>query len=253
MESFGGNPPEASSGFMASMTTLPAKRSVPASAITCSAAFPRTASTSRSPCAAVSVNVPASMPAPSPDSHSPSSAFPGSRDPIITSCPRLENPAASRRPTSPLPSTPTRVGVNRPFDMVRSSLATCTQSSPWKPRRRLPVTGGAASRGRVSSARAYASVEIRAERVARDEEAALDEVLGLLEGPVLVLDRDDAVVADPVELREKAVPANLAESWEAWDLPAHAERDDAVAVEALAVDLHVLRVDVEEPRGVVAD
>src|SRR6478735_588016 len=250
MESLGGNPPEASRGFMASMTTLPAKRSVPASAIACSAAFPRTASTSRSPCAAVSENVPASMPAPSPDSHSPSSGFPGSRDPIITSCPLLEKPAASRRPTSPVPSTPTRVGANRPFDMVCSSLSTCCQSRPRKPLRR---PAAAASCRRPGSARAYASVEVRAERGARDEEAALDEVVGLLEGPVLVLDRDDAVVADPVELREEAVPSHLAESWEAWDLPAHAERDDAVAVEAVAVDLHVLRVDVEEPRGVVAD
>ena len=52
IESFGGKPPEKSSGFIASITTLPLKFSGPASAIASSAALPSTASTSNSPCAA---------------------------------------------------------------------------------------------------------------------------------------------------------------------------------------------------------
>jgi hypothetical protein len=59
-------------------------------------------------------NNPASIPAPGPDSHSCSSGLSGSREPIITSCPRLQNPAARRRPTSPVPRTPTRVCASRP-------------------------------------------------------------------------------------------------------------------------------------------
>jgi hypothetical protein len=90
--SFGGKPPEKSSGFMASITTLPLKLSRPASVIACSAASPSTASTSRSPCAAVSGSVPVRTPAPSPDSQSFSSGLSGLRVPIIISWPRLWNP-----------------------------------------------------------------------------------------------------------------------------------------------------------------
>src|SRR5688500_15701967 len=96
-------------------------------------------------------------------------------------------------------------------------------------------------------------VQVRPQRVARDEEAALHELLGALERSILVLDGDNAVVADPVELREEPIPAHLAEAGEAGNLPAHPLRGGAVPVEAVAVDLHVLRVDVEDARGVVAD
>ena len=112
IESFGGKPPEKSSGFIASITTLPAKLSRPASAITSSAASPRTAKTSSSLPAAASAKVPAWIPAPSVDSHSRSSGFSGSRDPMVTSWPRPRNPEARRRPTSPVPNTPTRVSAN---------------------------------------------------------------------------------------------------------------------------------------------
>src|SRR5689334_12224971 len=50
------------------------------------------------------------------------------------------------------------------------------------------------------------SVAVRAEDVARDEEAALDQLVGPLEAPVLVL--DDAVACEPrpVQLAEHDVP-----------------------------------------------
>ena len=75
---------------------------------------------------------------------------------------------------------------------------------------------------------------------------------GPLERAVLVLDRDDAVVADAVELPDEAAPVDLAEPGQPRDLPAHPLRRRPVAVEAVPVDLHVLRVDVEDARGVVA-
>src|SRR5262245_2444647 len=39
-------------------------------------------------------------------------------EPIITMLPRLTTPAAKRRPTSPVPSTPTRLGVSRASTML---------------------------------------------------------------------------------------------------------------------------------------
>lgn len=45
-------------------------------------------------------------------------------------------------------------------------------------------------------------MEVRPQHVACEQEAQLDEVVRPLEGAVLVLDRHDAVIAAPVELRE---------------------------------------------------
>src|SRR3954470_1496404 len=85
----------------------------------------------------------------------------------------------------------------------------------------------------------------RPERLTGDQEAALHELLVALEGPVLVLDGDDVVVADGVEGSDEAGPAHLAEAGEARHLPAESARERAVAIEALAADLEVLGVHVE--------
>src|SRR4051812_9594639 len=91
------------------------------------------------------------------------------------------------------------------------------------------------------------------ERVPRDEEPALDELVAALEAAVLVLDADPAVVAHGVEGGQEAVPAHLAQAGQARRLPAHAGAQHAVLVEPVAVDLHVLGVDVEDPVGEVVD
>src|SRR5205085_4624891 len=52
------------------------------------------------------------------------------------------------------------------------------------------------------------SCHVRAERVAGDQEAALDELEVAFEGAVLVLDRDHVVVADRVQRRKEAAPAD---------------------------------------------
>ena len=76
------------------------------------------------------------------------------------------------------------------------------------------------ARGRVGArapapwraAAASFSAHVGAQRVARDQEPALDQLHVALEGAVLVLDRDPAVVADGVERRAEAIPAHLAEA-----------------------------------------
>ena len=63
----------------------------------------------------------------------------------------------------------------------------------------------------------------RSDGVAGDQEAALDELEAPVERVILVLDRDDAVVADAVQLRDEPVTADLSETGQALDLPAHPE------------------------------
>ena len=63
----------------------------------------------------------------------------------------------------------------------------------------------------------------RSDGVAGDQEAALDELEAPVERVILVLDRDDAVVADAVQLRDEPVTADLPETGQARDLPAHPE------------------------------
>ena len=80
-----------------------------------------------------------------------------------------------------------------------------------------------------------------------------DELEVAFEVAVLVLDRDDPVVADRVERADETIPPNLAEPWEARHLPADAQRHHALLVQPVAVDLHVLGVDVEDARRELAD
>ena len=113
IESFGGKPAEKSSGFIASITTLPAKLSRPASAITSSAASPRTAKTSSSlPAAASAGRCRPGSPLPLWNSHSRSSGFSGgSREsPMVTFMATSPEPGgqAAAQP-HPFPNTPTRV------------------------------------------------------------------------------------------------------------------------------------------------
>jgi len=61
-----------------------------------------------------------------------------------------------------------------------------------------------------------------------------------------VLDDDGAVVAGPVEAGEEARPVDLAEAGHPRHLPADAGGEDAVVVEAVAVDHQVLGVRVED-------
>src|SRR4051812_45805586 len=77
----------------------------------------------------------------------------------------------------------------------------------------------------------------RPQRVPRDQEAALDEVLVAFEAAVLVLDRDGVVVADRVQRGDEPRPVDLAEARHARHLPADAARERAVAVEAVAAHL----------------
>ena len=57
------------------------------------------------------------------------------------------------------------------------------------------------------------------------QEAALDQVVGPLEVPVLVLDDDVAVVAGAVQRGEERRPVDVAEAGQARDLPADADRE----------------------------
>src|SRR3954453_16983656 len=98
-------PPSKSSGLVASITTLPAKLLGSASWIACSVPPHRVASTTISPKAAASANVPAD--ALEPVFSTQSFSFAGSREPIFTSCPRPAKPAPSALPTSPEPRIPT--------------------------------------------------------------------------------------------------------------------------------------------------
>src|SRR5262245_57409193 len=93
----------------------------------------------------------------------------------------------------------------------------------------------------------------RPQRLAGDQEAALHELLVALEAAILVLDGDHVVVADGVERGDEARPAHLAEAGQARHLPADPARERAVAVEAVAAYLEILRMDVQDPRPVVVD
>ncbi len=74
-----------------------------------------------------------------------------------------------------------------------------------------------------------------------------------LEAAVLVLDRDHVVVADRVQRGDEPPPVDLAEAGQPRHLPADAAREGAVAVEAVAPDLEILRVRVEDAVGEVVD
>src|SRR5205814_784888 len=93
----------------------------------------------------------------------------------------------------------------------------------------------------------------RPEVVAREQKPALHDLELALEAAVLVLDRDNPVVADRVQRAQEAVPTHLAEAGQARYLPAHAERQHSLVVEPVAIDLHVFRVYVEDARGELAD
>src|SRR5258705_13839951 len=86
-----------------------------------------------------------------------------------------------------------------------------------------------------------ASLDIRPEDVASEEEPPLDELVGLLEVMILVLDDHVAVVARPPECAEQLVPLDVAETRQPRHLPADAHREDAALVEPFAVDPEVLR------------
>src|SRR5215213_4771163 len=70
--------------------------------------------------------------------------------------------------------------------------------------------------------------------VAREQEAALHELLVTLEAAVLVLDRDGAVVPDRVQRREEARPVDLAQAGQARHLPADPAAQRPVPVEPVA-------------------
>src|SRR5690242_21777944 len=93
-----------------------------------------------------------------------------------------------------------------------------------------------------------ASMAVRAEDVAGDEEAALDLVVGALELAILVLDDAVPLVALPIELAVDDAPIDLAQPGQPRDLPAHAQREDAALVEPVAVDHQVLRLVVQDVR-----
>src|SRR5215211_3578098 len=84
------------------------------------------------------------------------------------------------------------------------------------------------------------------QHVAREVEAAFDQLFRALEGAVLVLDADDAIISGGVECRYEAIPAHLAQTGQAGDFPAEAAAEDAILVEHLAVDLQILGVNVEQ-------
>src|SRR2546430_2330002 len=109
----GFGPPENSSAFCTSMTTLPTKFFGPARRATSSNADPRVAITIVSPCRAASSNVPVEAFPFAPFSHVARASLFGLREPTFTSCPRLTKPRPSAWPTSLLPKTPTRMGARR--------------------------------------------------------------------------------------------------------------------------------------------
>src|SRR5213075_2601985 len=149
-------------------------------------------------------------------------------------------------------STPARSSLTPPSadDLREHSRVACLAGS-WPPCVGEPVPFGFPIAPRRMTA--TESRDVRAKRVTRDQEAAFYELVVALERAVLVLDGDDLVVADRVQSGKEALPADLAETRQPGHLPADPERQDAVAVQALAVDLHVLGVDVEDPVGVVVD
>src|SRR5262245_2444649 len=90
IESFGGKPPEKSSGLVASITTLPPKLAGPAAAIASSAALPST--------------VPTSTPAPSPESQSLNSGLLGSASRSSRCCRDSQPPPPNADPPHPFPA-----------------------------------------------------------------------------------------------------------------------------------------------------
>src|SRR6266508_1913967 len=95
--------------------------------------------------------------------------------------------------------------------------------------------------------------DARAEDVAREQEAALHELLVAFEPPVLVLDRDHAVIPDGIQGGEEARPVDLAEARKPRHLPPDAAAERPVPVEAVSTDLEILRMDVKDPVGEVVD
>src|SRR5438874_1181345 len=82
--------------------------------------------------------------------------------------------------------------------------------------------------------------------VARDEEAALDQLFGLLERPVFVLDAYHVIVADRVQRADELVPPHFAQAWQTRNLPAHTQRQYTSLVELLTIYAHILGVHVED-------
>ena len=74
----------------------------------------------------------------------------------------------------------------------------------------------------VTSVSSSWSVDVRPKDVTGEQEAALDQVVGLLEVAVLVLDDHVAVVAGPPQGGEQGRPLDVAETGQARDLPADA-------------------------------
>src|SRR3984957_4478783 len=93
-------------GLIASMTTLPAKFSAPASWMAFSAPAHDNASTITSPNFTASAKVPVDALIPEVEAHATAFSLCASRDPIFTSCPSAINPFPSVRPTSPVPRIP---------------------------------------------------------------------------------------------------------------------------------------------------
>src|SRR3984957_17361860 len=93
-------------GLIASMTTLPAKFSAPASWMAFSAPAHDNASTITSPNFTASAKVPVDALIPEVEAHATAFSLCASRDPIFTSCPSAINPFPSARPTSPVPRIP---------------------------------------------------------------------------------------------------------------------------------------------------
>src|SRR5262249_2280881 len=98
-----------------------------------------------------------------------------------------------------------------------------------------------------------ASLDVGPEDVAREQEASLHEVVGLLEVAVLVLDDHVAVVAGPPQRPEQVGPLHVPEARQPRHLPADPHREDAVLVEPFAIDPQVLRLDVEDVRPELPD
>src|SRR3954454_18520697 len=97
------------------------------------------------------------------------------------------------------------------------------------------------------------SLDVRAEDVAREQEPALYEVVGLLEIAILVFDDHVAVVSGTPEGGEQRSPLDVAETGQAGHLPADAHREDAALVQTFAVDPEILRLDMEDVRAELAD
>ncbi len=70
------------------------------------------------------------------------------------------------------------------------------------------------------------SLDVGTQDVAGQQEAALDELVGLLEVAILVLDDHVAVVAGAPQGGEQHAPVDVAEPRQARDLPADPERED---------------------------